>query len=400
MAFKILTSAASHTLMLILMIIICTGVVSLTYGIHNLAGPFGVTADAQKESSQAPIGLVSKGTIDSLVNNTLSTPATSNNVAIRESTYENATLGLKINYPPNWVIKRANTDSPTLSIAAILFPRDDNNSAFTIGVQDLHATGSTSISDYANITIAKYNQDVINFQPTLFKTNGTLSGHAAYEIDGTYTDTNSEEREFFEIGTLLNNNKAYIFQFDSPKTLSPNYLPDVAKIVQSILINPTANKSLEAPIGKTNVANAPIKGLCRSVTIDSVSASGFEKDPKDYNPPEHAIDGDSSTWWSNKAIPSWFKVELLQPVVTRSLEIAWNKGDERIYEFTVSISSDSQSYTDVYRGKSSGKSLSYEKYDLGNSSSSVKFIKLSFTGTSSKSGWVGIRDLRVLGSMK
>lgn len=322
------------------------------------------------------------------------------NTSIGESTYENATLGLRLSYPPTWVIKQGNSVNPTLTIAAVLFPPNDNNSAFTIGIQDLQSqTAISSVTDYADNTIAKYRQEVNNFQTTLYNANGTLSGNPAYEIDGTYTDANSQEREFFEIGTLLNNNdKVYVFQFDSPKSLSSNYLPDVAKILQSIRINSTTNRPLEVPAAET-AAEAPIptNGVCRNVTINKVSASGFEKDPKDYNPPEHAIDGDSKTWWSNKAVPSWFQVELSQPVVACSVDIAWNKGDERTYDFTVSTSADGQSFTDVYSGKSSGKSLSYETYDLGNPTSNIKFIKLSLIGSSSKAGWVGIRDLRILG---
>jgi hypothetical protein len=89
--------------------------------------------------------------------------------------------------------------------------------------------------------------------------------------------------------------------------------------------------------------------------------------------------------------------ELAAPVKTCSVNIAWNKGDERIYDFTISTSVDGQSFTDNYSRKSTGKSLSYETYDLGNSQSDIKFLKITLTGSSSKAGWVGIRDLSVVG---
>jgi hypothetical protein len=322
-----------------------------------------------------------------------------NNVTIGDLTYENATLGLKLNYPSNWVVKQGSAVNPTLTIAAILFPPADNSSAFTIGIQDLQGeNGITSMTDYANKTLARYKQEVNNFQPTLFNTNGTLSGNSAYEIDGSYTDSSFQEREFFEIGTLLNNNLVYVFQFDSPKSLSSNYLPTVAIILQSVQINSTAaNNSIEVPAETATESSAPTKGPCRNVSIDKVSASGFEKDPKDYNPPEHAIDGDSSTWWSNKKVPSWFQVELAEPIQICSVDIAWNKGEERTYDFTLSTSSDGQSFTDIYTGKSSGKSSLNETYNLGNSPQSTKFLKISITGSSSKAGWVGIKDLSVIG---
>ena len=327
--------------------------------------------------------------------NSISTDATSANATSEELTYENATLGLKLNYPSDWVIRQGRIVNPTLSIAAILVPTKDNSPTFTIGIQDLVENKITNIMEYANNTISKYRQEVNNFQPTLENTNATLAGNPAYEIDGSFTDANSQERVFFEIGTLLKN-KMYVFQFDSPKSISSSYLPAVSKILQSVQINPTANG---LPKTTTDITgpNVPTNGPCRNVTIDKASASGFEKDPKDYNPPEHAIDGDASTWWSNKAVPSWFQVELAEPIQTCSVQIAWNKGNERVYDFTIATSRDGQSFSDVYSGKTSGKSLLFETYNLVNSPSNTKFLKISLTGSSSKVGWVGIKDLRLSG---
>jgi hypothetical protein len=368
----------------------------------TLNGPAGQITNASNQFSSNSISTNATPTNATPTNatptNATPTNATPTNVTSEELTYENATLGLKLNYPSDWVTRQGSIVNPTLAIAAILFPPADASSAFTIGIQDLQGeNGITSITDYANKTLARYKQEVNNFQPTLVNTNGTLAGNAAYEIDGSYTDTNSQERVFFEIGTLVNN-KVYVFQFDSPKSLSSSYLPTVSKILQSVQINSTAaNNPIEVPAETAAESSAPTKGPCRNVSIDKVSASGFEKDPKDYNPPEHAIDGDSSTWWSNKKVPSWLQVELAEPIQICSVDIAWNKGEERTYDFTLSISSDGQSFTDVYTGKSSGKSSLNETYNLGNSSGSTKFLKISLTGSSSKAGWVGIKDLNVIG---
>jgi hypothetical protein len=367
------------------------------------SGPAGQISNASNQFSSNSISTNASGPAGQISNasnqfssNSISTNATSTKATSEELTYENATLGLKLNYPSDWVSRQGSIVNPTLSIAAILFPPNDNRSTFTIGIQDLAENKITNIIEYANSTISKYRQEVNNFQPTLVNTNGTLAGNAAYEIDGSYTDTNSQERVFFEIGTLVNN-KVYVFQFDSPKSISSSYLPTVSKILQSVQINSTANGLQETTTDMTRGPSIPTNGPCRNVTIDKASASGFEKDPKDYNPPEHAIDGDASTWWSNKAVPSWFRVELAEPIQTCSVEIAWNKGNERVYDFTIATSSDGQSFTDVYSGKSNGKSLLFETYNLVNSPPDTKFLKISLTGSSSKVGWVGIRDLGLLG---
>lgn len=138
-------------------------------------------------------------------------------------------------------------------------------------------------------------------------------------------------------------------------------------------------------------------GSCNKVSIKSANASGFETDPKDYNPPGEAVDANMKTWWANKGLPSWLQVNLERPAVLCTVEIAWNKGNERTYDFVIGTSENGNIFTDVYNGSSSGKTQAYEKYDIPNSPSNVKSIKLSFTGSSSKSGWVSIKEISVTG---
>lgn len=138
-------------------------------------------------------------------------------------------------------------------------------------------------------------------------------------------------------------------------------------------------------------------GACNNISITSANASGFEKDPKDYNPPGEAIDSDMKTWWANKGVPSWLRIDLERPTVLCTVEIAWNKGNERTYDFVITASDNGNTFTDVYKGTSSGNSESYENYDIPNSPSNVKNIKLEFSGSSSKSGWVSIKEINVIG---
>jgi hypothetical protein len=136
---------------------------------------------------------------------------------------------------------------------------------------------------------------------------------------------------------------------------------------------------------------------CENIPPANATASGFETDPKDYNPPGDAIDKDLKTWWANKGIPSWLQVDLGRKTTLCTVDIAWNKGDERTYEFTISATNDGNTFRDVFNGKSTGKTASYEKYDIDNSNTDVKSIKLSFTGSSSKGGWVSIKEVKVVG---
>jgi hypothetical protein len=328
-----------------------------------------------------------------------SNDVTANIVTNNISMYENTSIGLKVGYPSNWVLKPGRVVNPSLDIVAVLSPQLDNDSAFTVAVQKFEP-GAT-IAEYANNTINNYRTQIPEFQPTLFNTHGMLAGNPAYEIDGTYVDDRSTKRQLFEFGTALNN-KLYLFQFDAAESKSPSYIPAVGDMIRSLQIAPIAEQGFQVN-NTTREEQNEIESTttCRNITIAGADASGFEKDPKDYNPPEHAIDNDMGTWWSNKGVPSWFQISLAEPVAICSVDVAWNKGNERTYDFTVSTSSDGQSFTDIFTGKSSGKTLSYENYDLQNSTSvmpsDVKFIKLSFTVSSSKVGWVGIREAKVSG---
>lgn len=136
---------------------------------------------------------------------------------------------------------------------------------------------------------------------------------------------------------------------------------------------------------------------CESITITNASASGYETDPNDYNPPAEAIDGDLMTWWANKGVPSWLEIQLQKPTTLCAIEIAWNKGDERTYHFTISTDDDNDRFTEVFKGKSTGNTESYEKYDILNPTQITKSIKFSFTESSSKGGWVSIREMKITG---
>jgi len=94
------------------------------------------------------------------------------------------------------------------------------------------------------------------------------------------------------------------------------------------------------------------------------------------------------------------QIELESPTTLCRVEIAWNKGDERTYDFVISTSNDGDTYTDAYAEHSSGKMLSYELYDIPDSPSDVKHIKVSFTGSISKSGWVSVKEIKEANRIK
>ena|ERR671911_668613 len=73
------------------------------------------------------------------------------------------------------------------------------------------------------------------------------------------------------------------------------------------------------------------------------------------------------TWWANKGVPSWLRIDLERQTVLCTVEITWNKGNERTYDFVIATSDDGNTFTEAYKGTSSGDSESYENYDIVNS---------------------------------
>jgi hypothetical protein len=134
---------------------------------------------------------------------------------------------------------------------------------------------------------------------------------------------------------------------------------------------------------------------CSELNIENISASGFESDPSDYHPPSSAIDGDSSTWWSNNGKNSWVELDLGQTNAICGLSVEWNKGDTRKYSFEVELSGDGNDYKKVFEGDNKEGSSKVEKYQINEDKG--QFVKLRITGTSSNDGWVSIKEIKVTG---
>lgn len=133
---------------------------------------------------------------------------------------------------------------------------------------------------------------------------------------------------------------------------------------------------------------------CEDITIERVSASGHE----DVNPPANAIDNSIRTRWSNFGFGSWIRADLGQQMAVCSVDIAWYKGDMRVNDFTISVSSDGRSYTEVYSGENSGETTGPEKYTL-KEAVTARYVRVTVTdverGTNSQ--WVSITEIDVNG---
>jgi hypothetical protein len=134
---------------------------------------------------------------------------------------------------------------------------------------------------------------------------------------------------------------------------------------------------------------------CIELDIENITANGFETDPSDYHPPSDAIDGDSSTWWSNDEENSWVELNLGQPNTICGLTVEWNKGDTRDYSFKIEVSDDGNSFEEVFEGTNKKGSSMEEIYPIKETDG--QYVKLTITSTSSNDGWVSIKEIKAIG---
>ena len=137
---------------------------------------------------------------------------------------------------------------------------------------------------------------------------------------------------------------------------------------------------LELGLGRANT--------CQKLPITSVTASG-----NDGHVPANVLDNNLNTRWSNRGIGSFIQADLGAPKTICSVDIAWYKGNLRENNFVISVSNDGTAFAPV--GKSSGTTLSAERYDL-TTSSTTRFVRVTVNGNT-ENNWASITELSVDG---
>ena len=76
------------------------------------------------------------------------------------------------------------------------------------------------------------------------------------------------------------------------------------------------------------------------------------------------------------------------------MDISWYKGNERFNTFTVSVSNDGNSFTNIYSTRSNGKTIT-ETYDIQDVV--ARYLRITVNGNT-QNNWVTIGDINVKGS--
>jgi hypothetical protein len=129
---------------------------------------------------------------------------------------------------------------------------------------------------------------------------------------------------------------------------------------------------------------------CQQLSVKTITKSSGG------NSPTYAIDNNYGTFWSNNRLGSWIKLDFGDSTNICSLDIAWYKGNLRMYNFNVFVSNDGAVFTKVLSGKSSGKTNSPEKYNLP-SNTIGRYVKITVNG-SNKSSQAGISEVVAYGA--
>jgi hypothetical protein len=135
--------------------------------------------------------------------------------------------------------------------------------------------------------------------------------------------------------------------------------------------------------------------VCEKVEIMNITANSFENDTADYHPAHDAIDGNSSTWWSNQGENSWLKIDLGRDNSLCEVQVEWNKGDERKYTFEISASKDGNDFAKVLDGTNKQGSTDVESYKIDDGGG--RYVTLTVTDSSSDKGWVSIKEISIIG---
>lgn len=120
-------------------------------------------------------------------------------------------------------------------------------------------------------------------------------------------------------------------------------------------------------------------------------------------PPEKTLDGDlkpASSWRAeveDEAHGQWIAYDLGQVRTLQRVDVAFLKGNERSYRFAMQVSTDGETWNEVFRGASSGKADGFESFAVP--SLQARHVRLAGTGNTSEKfpKWFNIVETRVFG---
>jgi F5/8 type C domain/Fibronectin type III domain len=112
------------------------------------------------------------------------------------------------------------------------------------------------------------------------------------------------------------------------------------------------------------------------------------------NAPANTRDGALNTRWSAAGDGQWVVYDLGSQMTVSQVAIAWYQGNQRRGFFAIEVSSNGTSWTEVYSGESSGKTLDLEPY--GFAAVSARYVRIVGYGNTANP-WNSLTEVKIYG---
>jgi hypothetical protein len=124
--------------------------------------------------------------------------------------------------------------------------------------------------------------------------------------------------------------------------------------------------------------------------VQSVTASGFQEP----NEPANTLDGSLGTRWSSEGDGEWIQYDFGTPQTISQVFIAWYRGDLRTADFTIQVSMNAATWTDVFNGRSSGRTLGLQPYNIADVP--ARYVRIVGFGNT-ENDWNSITEVEIHG---
>ena len=144
-------------------------------------------------------------------------------------TYEDSTLGIKIDYPAGWT-HELHAGSIVTFLASL--ESDSNTYPAGLGIKIQHLKSKNiSLNNITKIQIKNLTQNHPDFK-LIESTESKIGGNSAHKIVFTATDYKKNERQAMQIWTLKGD-KAYLITYKAEPGKYAKYLPIIQKMLDS-----------------------------------------------------------------------------------------------------------------------------------------------------------------------
>ena len=199
------------------------------------------------------------------------------------------------------------------------------------------------------------------------------------DIDIAWYKGNQRQNNFV-ISTSLDGKsyKTVLTTKSSGNTLSyENYeFPDTLARYVKLTVNGNTQNNY-ASISEIRVQTTSLdqsQNQCTAASIQNVETSGSQ----DGFPPSNVLDNNLNSRWSNSGVGSWIQLDLGTSKNICDINIAWYKGNERQNNFVITASNDGITFSNILSSKSSGTTLSSEKYSIADTN--ARYLRITVNG--------------------